>query len=357
MQSRQNGEFRRSVMSALAAMLAAAVPSLVSSPALAEKPADKAPEAASDNGASKAKPAVKHVKKAHVAKKTAQKTEGAAKQETPKPAEAKASKEAKTTAAATKGKKVKKTAARAASGAKPKKTAKKADTDAPGRRCTGTPLTIDRGGLEVQSLPVVDCHGKPLDSAQTALSVLARPWGAAKPAHLPPHATAAAPAKPRTGPAKGDEVAPGVRMIDKGLLVRLDAIARHFQGRPLSLVSGYRPQSRGSLHRSGHALDVRVAGVSNEQLVEFCKTLPDTGCGYYPNSSFVHVDVRPPRTGHVEWIDTSGPGEAPHYVHQWPPPPEQADKAVLPPDGETHDDDDPWADPGDEHAPTSPKAP
>jgi hypothetical protein len=99
-----------------------------------------------------------------------------------------------------------------------------------------------------------------------------------------------------------------------------------------------------------------VAGVSNEELVAFCKTLPDTGCGYYPNSSFVHVDVRNPGTGSVTWIDSSGPGEAPHYVKQWPPPPEESDTAVLPPDHEPHDGSgsaDPWAlDPGDEHAAT-----
>ena len=64
------------------------------------------------------------------------------------------------------------------------------------------------------------------------------------------------------------------------------------------------------------------SGVSNEALVAFCKTLPDTGCGYYPNSSFVHVDVRAPTPGHDYWIDASGPGESPHYVSAWPPPAE-----------------------------------
>ena len=51
------------------------------------------------------------------------------------------------------------------------------------------------------------------------------------------------------------------------------------------------------------------------------KTLKDSGCGYYPNSYFVHVDVRPAGAGHVYWIDTSGPGEKPNYVKQWPLPP------------------------------------
>jgi hypothetical protein len=67
---------------------------------------------------------------------------------------------------------------------------------------------------------------------------------------------------------------------------------------------------------------MHIEGARNEAVVDFCKTLADTGCGYYPNSSFVHVDVRQPGTGHVTWIDASGPGEAPHYVSSWPPPPE-----------------------------------
>jgi hypothetical protein len=54
--------------------------------------------------------------------------------------------------------------------------------------------------------------------------------------------------------------------------------------------------------------------------VAFCRGLRDTGCGYYPNSSFVHFDVRPGGTGHVYWIDASGPGEAARYVSSWPPP-------------------------------------
>lgn len=55
-------------------------------------------------------------------------------------------------------------------------------------------------------------------------------------------------------------------------------------------------------------------------MVAFCKTLADTGCGFYPNSSFVHIDVREPGAGHVSWIDASGPGETPRYVSVWPPP-------------------------------------
>jgi hypothetical protein len=102
--------------------------------------------------------------------------------------------------------------------------------------------------------------------------------------------------------------------------MRLQAVADRFPGKTITLVSGYRPASKGSLHASAQAFDIRVDGVTNETLVAFCKTMKDTGCGYYPNSFFVHVDVRPTGSGHVYWIDVSGPGEKPVYVKSWPPP-------------------------------------
>jgi hypothetical protein len=121
--------------------------------------------------------------------------------------------------------------------------------------------------------------------------------------------------------------------MDARLVERLQQVADHFgrasavgatRGHPVSMhiVSGFRPNSVGSFHATAQALDFRVDGVRNEELVAFCETLEDTGCGYYPNSSFVHLDVRSPGTGHVSWIDASGPGESPHYVTAWPPPPE-----------------------------------
>ena len=307
MSSHRSGEFRRWVMSALAVLLAAA-PSLTSSPAMAEKAEDAPAKGAT-------KPGPRRVKKAHA------------------------------------GNKPGKTALRAA--AKGKKTARRADPKAPKHRCLGAPITIDRGGLERQTLTPLDCHDRPLKSAREALSELARPWGAMKPSARVPAAHLASlqgnhprwQALHQPGPG---ELAPGVRLLDEGLLVRLGAVARRFPGKPISLVSGYRPQSRGSLHQAARALDLRVVGVPNEELVAFCRTLPDTGCGYYPHSSFVHVDVRNPGTGPVTWIDSSGPGQAPHYVPSWPPPPEQADQAVLPPDASSE----PWTvDPADEHAP------
>ena len=377
MVSRQNGDFKRSVFSALAAMVAAAVPSLVASTALAEAPAAGAP---AGNDAAQEEPAkappkhpAKHAKKAHAKHEAHAKPEHAkhdahakqdasskhdahAKQDAaskPEEASAKSKGHDGATASSSKGKKTKKTASRGATAARKKAAAKKADSDAPQRPCLGSPVTVDRGGVEGQSLALVDCHGAPRDAAREELSLLARPWSAPRPRPTGPgneHGHGHAQPKPVKGkPLPAGEIAPGVRLVDKGLLVRLDTIARHFPDRAISVVSGYRPQSRGSQHQTARALDLRVAGVSNEELVAFCKTLTDTACGYYPNSSFVHVDVRNPGTGSVTWIDASGPREAPRYVKQWPPPEEpandraddeKADPAVAP---EPHDlTADPW---------------
>ncbi|MDC0678538.1 YcbK family protein [Sorangium atrum] len=210
------------------------------------------------------------------------------------------------------------------------------EREAPPKPCHGPVLSMDRSGLEPERLELVDCKGKPREEARRALSLLARPWGTPRPILSDEGAPARRPeAASRKGRRAGDEpravgsrasgvqageVAPGVRLLDPGLLSRIDALARRYPGRLVSLVSGYRPQSQGSLHQTGRALDLRIAGVRNDELAAACRALADTGCGYYPNSSFVHVDVRAPGTGSVSWIDASGPGEAPRYVTAWPPP-------------------------------------
>lgn len=169
-------------------------------------------------------------------------------------------------------------------------------------------------GPEVDRFPLTTCDGNPAPLAVERLSVLARPAGAPKPTASP-----AALAK-ETGPT----LAPGVHRVDARILSRVQSIVDHFtaEGKTarLSLVSGVRPTSSGSLHATGRALDFRLDGVKNEEIVKYCKTIDDTGCGYYPNSSFVHVDVRDLAAGHVSWIDASGPGESPRYVSTWPPP-------------------------------------
>lgn len=92
----------------------------------------------------------------------------------------------------------------------------------------------------------------------------------------------------------------------------LAAISDHFGGRQITLISGRREPrgyTRGSSkHVSGQATDIRIQGVSNRALWDFCRSLAQTGCGYYPRSTFVHVDVRERA---MQWVDWSRPGRRP----------------------------------------------
>lgn len=105
------------------------------------------------------------------------------------------------------------------------------------------------------------------------------------------------------------------RTID-GRLVRLIAqVSDTFGGRTIRVVSGYREHSHAtnSKHPEGKALDFSIHGVPNWALRDYLRQLSGVGVGFYPNSSFVHLDVRDENT---YWIDLSGPGESPQYVHK-----------------------------------------
>ena len=117
-------------------------------------------------------------------------------------------------------------------------------------------------------------------------------------------------------PPVGDEEA--AHRADPGLLIRLQAIGEAFPGHAIEILSGYRPGARsGSRHRHARALDLNVEGVARTDVRDFAVTLSETGVGWYPNSVFVHIDVR---TESAYWIDLSGPGEAPRYVANAQPP-------------------------------------
>jgi len=103
--------------------------------------------------------------------------------------------------------------------------------------------------------------------------------------------------------------------IEPRLVALLGVVSNHFGSRKLEVVSGFRPFTPTqfnphSNHMHGKAVDFRVAGVPNEAVRDFCRTLRNVGCGYYPNSVFVHMDVREQS---AFWIDYSKPGEAPRY--------------------------------------------
>ncbi|MFK7991325.1 MAG: LysM peptidoglycan-binding domain-containing protein [Sandaracinaceae bacterium] len=111
----------------------------------------------------------------------------------------------------------------------------------------------------------------------------------------------------------------------------LTRISDHFGGREITIVSGYRSAGgytrESSRHTEGHALDIRIRGVPNTALRDYVRsTFDNVGVGFYPRSSFVHVDVRDRST---YWVDWSRPGQAPQYQRRGDaPPPDATDGEV-----------------------------
>lgn len=101
----------------------------------------------------------------------------------------------------------------------------------------------------------------------------------------------------------------------KRLITLLAEVSNHFGGRRIAVASGYRLAkgytSHQSRHVAGAAIDIRVEGVANRKLCDYLRHFDDVGVGFYPNSTFVHFDVR---DRNAYWIDVSGPGQKPQYL-------------------------------------------
>ncbi len=104
-----------------------------------------------------------------------------------------------------------------------------------------------------------------------------------------------------------------VALLHPRLILMLQRVADQFPGHKFELISGYRPSEKGfhSYHSYGRAMDFRLSGVDNKKLYEFVRTLPKCGTGYYPNSVFIHLDVR---DSSATWTDLSGVGEKAQYI-------------------------------------------
>lgn len=108
--------------------------------------------------------------------------------------------------------------------------------------------------------------------------------------------------------------------IDAKLIALVARVSDHFGGRPIEVVSGYRPKTSKqhtphSKHNTGSAIDFHIPGVRNEEVRDYVRSLDKVGVGYYPNSGFIHLDVRPTS---FSWTDTSRAGESPKYTHDEP---------------------------------------
>jgi uncharacterized protein YcbK (DUF882 family) len=104
--------------------------------------------------------------------------------------------------------------------------------------------------------------------------------------------------------------------MDPRLMRLLYQTGRHWPGHRVEVVSGYRhptvAKNPHSPHMKGLACDFRVEGVKAAELRDYLRrTFDRIGVGYYPNSSFVHLDVRKDKSAF--WIDYSGPGERAVY--------------------------------------------
>jgi uncharacterized protein YcbK (DUF882 family) len=106
--------------------------------------------------------------------------------------------------------------------------------------------------------------------------------------------------------------------IARRLASLLYETAKHFDFARLEIVAGYRAprvaKQKGnpkSPHKRGVACDFRVVGVTNEVLRDYVRQFPKVGVGYYPNSGFVHLDVRDKVSAF--WVDYSAPGERAKY--------------------------------------------
>jgi hypothetical protein len=188
------------------------------------------------------------------------------------------------------------------------------------KQCRRRPVTIARYGAEQATFELVRCDGSVAPFALDKLSILARPPMAPSPGELLPD-------EPEPGAWEHGEWTPSVRLIHARLLWALQKVADTFPRRVIYLYSGYRPRyankptatgTHHSFHANGRAADIHVMGIANADLFRICRTLSDVGCGYYPNSKFVHIDVRTPGNGRAYWVDASEPGEPSRYVDSWP---------------------------------------
>lgn len=178
--------------------------------------------------------------------------------------------------------------------------------------CLREPVRIHhlRRPEETLRVSLTDCEGRANLDALVPLSVVARAWQTPRPSAEDIDAWA------RAHPERaGAWISDTQRRLHPGLLVRLQALADQWPDREIIIVSGHRPRARRtSRHRSGRALDLQIEGVHRAEVARFARTLRATGVGFYPRSTFTHVDVR---DDVAFWIDRSGPGERADYG-PWP---------------------------------------
>jgi uncharacterized protein YcbK (DUF882 family) len=103
-----------------------------------------------------------------------------------------------------------------------------------------------------------------------------------------------------------------VRAVRAELYEQLSRFYDRFEGKRIDLVSGFRFAERNSSrHYHASAMDIRIRGVSINEMYKFAESLDagGMGVGLYPVSGFIHVDYRAPGEPSYRWTDTNGPGQ------------------------------------------------
>jgi uncharacterized protein YcbK (DUF882 family) len=101
-----------------------------------------------------------------------------------------------------------------------------------------------------------------------------------------------------------------VRAVDPRLYEMMSRIYDHFDHQPIELVSGFRFTERdSSRHHHASAMDIRIKGVSIQDMYAYAESLDagGMGVGLYPTSQFIHFDFRAPGEPSYRWTDLSGP--------------------------------------------------
>ena len=150
------------------------------------------------------------------------------------------------------------------------------------------------------------------------MSVLARPGSAAKPtSRIAELAAKAARRTPMSSP-------PG--SSDRRTPRRTHAAVINHFAKPgdvpkMFVVSGYRPTSKGSFHATGRAIDFRIEGVENTDLVAYCKTLDEPAAGTTRTARSSTWTSATPAPATSRGSTPAAPARSPSTSSPWPPPP------------------------------------
>jgi uncharacterized protein YcbK (DUF882 family) len=97
--------------------------------------------------------------------------------------------------------------------------------------------------------------------------------------------------------------------IHPRLVKLLYRLADHFKARQITVISGFREalEKNEGNHTKGMAVDIMIPGTGLAAVARKARRLGHVGVGFYPNSGFVHLDIRDGPS--YFWIDRSGPGK------------------------------------------------